>query len=836
MTTPQTGEARRLAALHEYLILDTPADQAFDDIVQIASQICATPVAMIGFIDQSRQWFKAKMGWDISSLPRAVSLCGQTIQGNDSLVIPDTAADPRFASSSLVNAPPFLRFYAGVPLVTSDGQPIGTLAVMDRVPHQITPQQLTALEALSGQVMNLLDARRALATVERNLTEIRSLKDSLEESDQRFRELFDTAHDLILTIRPDGRFMHANRGWRQTLDYFDEDISSLYVTDTLHKDSRDGFREVFARVVESGEPESIETVFLSMNGRRVTVEGTLSPKMMNGKAVLVRVIFSDISDRKQMEVELGKARDGALESARLKTQFLTNMTHEVRTPMHGIVGMLGLLLDSPLNEQQREFAQAASASADSLLGIINNILHISKLEAGTLTVTTSDFDLTRTLQRVLEVMKIMAVEKSLVIEEEIDRELPMVLRGDAARLRQVLTNLVSNAIKFTDKGKITVRVARDSETVTHLLVKMSVTDTGIGIAKADQTRVFESFSQADASTTRKHGGMGVGLSTAKQLVELMGGMIGVDSTPGKGSTFWFTLPFEKRTSDKLPVAASKLSFPGSRALIVDESETSRKIIEHNLSSWGLRSRSAAGNDQAIERLKAEVLLGDPYKAVIFDLRSRSIDGLELARRIKADPKIADTALIMMIPLGEQIDDEAIRDRGVSSYLTKPVEPSELFDCLTLALARDFRRANEATVTPSAPLEPLRTVPAGEVKILIAEDKPLNRKLTMSQLQSLGYSADAVSNGQEALDAIKRKPYDVILMDCQMPVMDGYQATMEIRKHEGPKRRTCIIAMTAHAMEGDREKCLAAGMDDYLSKPTRQQDLAAALAKWAGVVR
>jgi len=828
-------EAKRISALSGYLILDTPPEEMFDDMAQIAAQLCGTPVAMIGFVDAGRQWYKAKFGWDISSLPRKICLANAVIAASDMVVIPDTLADPQLATHPLVNAPPFVRFYAGVPLVADDGVAVGALEVLDRTPHRFTDVQARGLRSIGTQVMTQLNMRRQLSAVERSIRDAEYLKEALKESDERFRDLFDSAHDLILTIRNDGRMMHANLGWRQTLDYFDEDITPLYVTDTLHKDARDQFSEVFSRVVNSGEPEQIETVFVSQNGRRVTAEGTLNPKVIMDKTVLVRVIFRDISDRKQMELDLGKARDAALESARLKSQFLTNVTHEVRTPMHGIVGMLGLLLDSPLNEQQREFAQAASSSADSLLGIINNILHVSKLEAGTLSITTSDFDLNRTVSRVVDVMKILAMENSIDVTSSIDPSLPMVLRGDAARFRQVLTNIVTNAVKFTEVGTVAISVTADRETETHLLVKVTVKDTGIGIAPADQPRIFQSFSQADGSTTRQHGGVGLGLSTSKQLVELMGGMIGVESQEGKGSTFWFTIPFEKRTSAKLPIAASKLSFPGSRALIVDDNETSRKVIDAHFSSWGLRSRSATSVDQAIERVRSEAVLGDPYKLVIFDSKLGSFDGLDLARRLKSDPQIKDTALIMMIPLGEQVDDEEMREIGLSSYLSKPVEPSELFDCLTVALAREFRRGgeNERDNDATIPLVATTAISPSEVSILLAEDKPLNRKLTLSQLQSLGYSADAVTNGNEAIEAVKKKSYHVILMDCQMPVVDGYQATIEIRKNEGTPRRTRIIAMTAHAMEGDREKCLAAGMDDYLSKPTKQQELGAALARWSG---
>ncbi|HEY5610890.1 MAG TPA: response regulator, partial [Thermoanaerobaculia bacterium] len=354
-------------------------------------------------------------------------------------------------------------------------------------------------------------------------------------------------------------------------------------------------------------------------------------------------------------------------------------------------------------------------------------------------------------------------------------------------------------------------------------------------------KLFQPFAQVDGSLTRQHGGVGLGLVTSKKLVELMGGLMGVESTPGAGSTFWFTIPFEKGISATVVVAAAQLDLKSARTLIIDLSDTSRKIIDHYLvTGWGMRVGSAKSPAEALSELRKAANAGDPYRLVIFDLRLPQMDGLAFASAIKLDPLLANTGLITLTSIGERVDDAAMRAAGIAAYLAKPVEQSELFDCLTAAIARE---QGSGTILTAEALPRVSTgaakavpeVPKGDrekIRIMLAEDNTLNQKLTLSQLHKLGYLADTVSNGREAVDAMQERPYDIILMDCQMPVMDGYEATMEIRRREGESKRTTIIAMTAHALEGDREKCLAAGMDDYLSKPTKHEDLAATLARWS----
>ncbi|MHB0970011.1 MAG: hybrid sensor histidine kinase/response regulator [Thermoanaerobaculia bacterium] len=830
-----SDENARLTALESLQILDTASEERFDALAEVAAMICGTPAALIGFIDGSRHWIKARHGWNISALPREVSFCAHTVALRTPLIVPDTLEDRRFAKNPLVTSDPKIRFYAGVPLMTAEGHAVGSICVLDRQPHELAPHQQRALATIARQVEALVHAKTDNEELQRWMREADDLRDALHESDERFRDLFEHADDLIMSIRSDGRILHVNNAWVNALGYSDHEARALTVFEIVHPEDVNRFREDFLRVISDGNAARIETDFFSKVGRRFTVEGGLNPKVIDGRTVLARVIFRDITDRKRIEVELGQARDQALESSRLKTQFLTNVSHEIRTPMNGIVGMLELLLGTDLTSEQREYAQTALSSADSLLAIINNILHMSKLEAGKLSVTVSDFDLYRTVQRIIEVMKVMAIDKKVSLDFSFDNGVPTVLRGDVSRVRQVLTNLLHNAVKFTTDGKVGLRISRDNETETHILIRFAITDTGIGIPEEARSRLFQTFSQVDGSMTRRHGGVGLGLATSKQLVELMGGVIGVDSRVNRGSTFWFTIPFEKHVA-KAAHETEAIPFTGARLLVVDQSETHRKIVAHYVSTWGMRAAFATAGNDALSMLRQASTLGDPYQVAIFDLHMPSIDGLTLAKTIKGDPLIAQTSLVLMTALGVQLDDSTTRAAGVAAYLPKPVEQSELFDCLSTALAaanvqvppRHQKRSVQLTPPPRAAGIPNEV--KERVRILLAEDNPLNQKLTMSQLRKLGFSVDAVSNGMEVIDALKHKEYGVIIMDCQMPVMDGYEVTKEIRRREGPSRNIRIIAMTAHALEGDREKCLASGMDDYLSKPTRQDELAAALER------
>jgi PAS domain S-box-containing protein len=654
----------------------------------------------------------------------------------------------------------------------------------------------------------------------------RALREELTEASERFRDFFEQTSDLVMSIGHAGALLHANETALQTLGI----SRGTPLTCVVEPERREELREALTRVFAEAHPERVETVFITPAGTRLTLEGWLRPKLMDGRAVLARVIFRDVTDRKQFEAELGNARDAALEAARVKTQFLTNVSHEIRTPMNGIVGMIDLLLATPLSAEQQDFAHQARASAEQLLSIVNNILYVSNLEAGSLSSSLVDFDLYRTLQRTVEVMKIAALGKDLDVGLIYDPNLPPVFRGNLSKLRQVVTNLMENAVKFTEQGSVMLIVTQQNETEKHRVVRIEVRDTGIGIAEEDRMLLFERFSQVEASSTRRFGGVGLGLATARHLVETMGGLIDVDSAPGRGSTFWFTIPFPKVTRDRRPIASSDLDLKGKRVLLVDPHPTSHKVVRHYLeTTWEMRVDDAPHAAAALEALR-RAAQSDPYRVVVFD----DANPAAFAKSVRGDASIAGTSLVQLVMTGTIVNEEALRAAGINSYSMKPVGQRELFDALAIALAHD-----------AIPLA--RTAPAGEtrpvpmfvppetrksIRVLLVEDNFLNMKLTMSQLQKLGYQADSVANGKEALDAVASHDYAIVLMDCQMPVLDGYSATAEIRCRERDgARRHHIIAMTANALEGNREKCLAAGMDDYLAKPTRHEELERALARY-----
>ena len=600
-------------------------------------------------------------------------------------------------------------------------------------------------------------------------------------------------------------------------------------------------RAVVERVRDSliqGHVARGEAICYRKDGSEFYSEWHVEPiKNETGDATHYLTIQRDISERKKIEAELARARDDAFAAARMKAEFLANMSHEIRTPMNGVIGMTNLLLKTQLTQQQIDYARTIRTSADSLLTIINDILDFSKIEAGKLTFEVLDFDLSEAVEVTLELIAAQAHGKGIELAGYVQDGIPTQLRGDLGRLRQVLTNLLSNAVKFTQRGEVVMRVTKEAETATHALVRFEVRDTGIGITKDAQAKLFLAFSQADGSTTRKYGGTGLGLAISKQLVNLMQGQIGVESEPGRGSTFWFTARFEKQTSpSKQPVRQIQM-LANLRVLVVDDNATNRQILRAQVQTWHMRARSAESAAEALMAMRQASSVGEPFDLAVLDMQMPAMDGMQLARAIKAEPQLASTKIVLLTSLGDNFDATILRNAGIGACLVKPVRQSRLFDCLSNVLAGAPLSAPVAATSqpfqPSTPALPMHA----NLRILLAEDNTINQKVAIGQLQELGYSADVAGNGLEVLDALKRSRYDIILMDCQMPEMDGYEATRTIRRWEQEKAYPSvaypihIIAMTANAMQGDREKCLAAGMNDYVSKPVEVEEIKAAFDRW-----
>jgi len=664
----------------------------------------------------------------------------------------------------------------------------------------------------------------------RSLAMLRDQGAALEQTNARLNAILDTALEGILTARPNGVIESANPAAHAIFASPPGALIGRSIADLLPPEER-GPHTRFLDEIASGIKRfragfTREMTVVRDTGETFPLSFSVAEVRTSG-GTLYAAILRDLTDGKRTEQTLRDAKERAEDGQRIKMEFLATMSHEIRTPMNGVIGMAGLLLDTRLTQEQRDYAGTIRDSAESLLVIINDILDFSKIDAGRLALEVGDFELVPLVESVLEILAPRAAAKGLDLAGFVPPPLRRPLRGDAGRIRQILLNLAVNAIKFTDSGSVTILIAEDGPSDGPPRVRFDVHDTGIGIADEDRGRLFTMFTQVDASPARRHGGTGLGLAICKRLAELMGGTIGVDSQPGKGSVFRVSLPLEEghATARSTPPMAD---WTGRRVLLVDDIAVNRDLLIRHLVGFGIETETAASGEEALARLTAAAADGRAFDAAILDHRMPGLTGPELAALIRATPTL--TGIRLALATSHRLEGQPPDNAPVEAHLVKPIRFSALCD----ALARLFDHGKVAipdSRESSPPSADAPTAATPRVRVLVADDNPVNQKLTMALLRRAGHTADVVANGEEAIDAVSARPYDLILMDVQMPVMDGLAATRVIRRLSGPVARIPIIALTANAMQGDDAICLEAGMNDYLSKPINVQKLTDVVLRW-----
>ena len=673
------------------------------------------------------------------------------------------------------------------------------------------------------------------------------------------RAIETSTQDAVVVMDHEGKITFWNDAAERMFGHSREEAlgQSLH-TFMVHAHYHDDFHAGFAEYQRSGEGAAvgyiIETEGLHKEGKEIPVELSVTPvKTEEGWQAVG--IMRDVSGRSELDEELREAKEYAeqmnnqLEAAiehanrlaveahvadQAKSEFLANMSHEIRTPMNGVIGMASLLRDTKLDDEQQEYVETIRGSAEALLRIINDILDFSKIEAGKLELETIDFDLVRVVEESSTILASKAQEKGLEFICFIDPAIHSHLRGDPGRLRQVLINLAGNSIKFTQKGEISVKLELEESDGESVKIRFTISDTGIGIPKDRRSTLFDSFSQVDASITRKYGGTGLGLAICKSLSEMMQGEIGVESELGKGSTFWFTAVFEVQPGGRTTALLMPEGVRGQRVLVVDDNDTVQAMMRAYTTAFGLRLDAVSTGDAAQTSLREASRAGDPYKLVFIDGALTSTDVFELARTIKTNPLIEGLGLIMVNDLGDRKDRTLLRERGFLGALSKPVKRAELRNWL-LSLHDKEGGGDDESARRFVARDTLMGRYRKKERLLVAEDNIVNQKVAIKILEKLGHRADILGNGREAVEALEKHQYPLVLMDIQMPEMDGFAATGAIRaKEKLLGYRPVIVAMTAHAMDGDRQQCLDGGMDDYVSKPVRKDELEKVLDRWLTV--